>query len=156
MSDCSQNRGNWSNPWGPLMPLSALVDQSARMLRAWADLWSSMLPYGAAPCGPQSATSPACAVCVRILSHRPAEVTACLSPGSEALPLEIHVPHLHGITIGHERSNVTITLAVTHKQKAGVFPGRIIACGREVGQVTVTIAEHGPHHEDDPDRPATE
>jgi hypothetical protein len=121
------------------MPLPALVEQWAYMLRAWADMWSSMLTGGGYQSAPQPGSAPAQAVCVRIVSHRPAEVTACLSPCAENLPLEIHVPNLDGIMIGREKCNVTIMLVVSNEQKPGVYPGRITACGREVGQVTVTI-----------------
>jgi hypothetical protein len=158
------NNGGWQGAWGP-MP--AAMEQWVTAVKAWTDMLSAFVPGGwpgagpggwqqpwnmggmAAPWSTPGAAQPgtpypgaaAPPVSVRVSSQRPAEVTASLLPGAEAMPLAAQVPNLKGISISCDGGKVCVHLQVAADQPAGVYPGKIKAHGRDVGDLTVTISE---------------
>ena len=139
------HQGNWPNPWSPML---SPMEQWVWAVRAWADMLSAFVP-GVCPqpcdtgeiCPPNPCQEAAPPISVRISSARPVEVAASLIPGAETMPLVAHVPHLHGIQVLYESGHVCIYVRVAADHPAGVFEGEIMAHGREVGELTVTILD---------------
>jgi len=149
MSDTRQHSGYGSPPWGAPTPFSALVEQSAHLLRAWADVWFSFLRIGL-PQGSSYEDASSCMqtrplvahpVSVRTRSHDLGMGTACLTPGAERMPLELSVPGLEAMTICQQGFPVALVVEVTGEPRAGVYFGKITAYGREVGDVTLAIQD---------------
>jgi len=146
MNDNRTNYGGWTNP------MAAPMEQWGAVLRTLTDMWSAFLPAGW-PCVPQQIWNPggvgqaagqagsAQPVSVRVSSQRLTEVTATLTPGSEYLPLVAEVPNLTGVSISREGAKVCVELQVAPTQAAGTYYGSIIAAGREVGTLSVSILE---------------
>ena len=111
----------------------------------WPNPWQQ--PYAGGNMGfPGSSVLPSLSVCVT--SQRRAEVGANLTAGAEYGSLTADVPGLSGLSITREAGTVQVNLEVGVGQPSGYFKGCIRAGGREVGSLTVTIAEAEPHQQD--------
>ena len=162
MNGNKPNYGGWQGSWGPM---TAAMEQWFSAVKAWSDMISAFIPGGMPGAGPggwpqpwnmggmgapystpggQQQANPfpsSTAISVRVSSMRPTEVAASLMPGAEVMPLVADVPELSGLVISNAGGNVCVHLQVAAEQKAGVYPGKIKAHGRDVGHLTVTISD---------------
>jgi hypothetical protein len=137
------------NPWGAM---SQLTEQWLTAMRAWTEAWSTFIPgNGPTPWNPVGRPV---TISVRVLSARPAEVTANLRPGADLMDLVADALQSEGnqrasidsesISITREPGRVRVNVKVSIDRPAGIYRGPIRnrADGNVAGDLTVTITEN--------------
>ncbi|MEO8596006.1 MAG: hypothetical protein ABI759_21980 [Candidatus Solibacter sp.] len=142
------------NPWGSMPPVA---DQWMAAVRAWANAWAQFVPGGIPPmwnpaaygAGPTAAAMPAYPLTVQVISSRPTEVTATITPGCDAVALTVEpllaqgfaASAIDGVTAVRSAGCLKLTVKVKPDQPEGAYRGTVrkTADGAAAGEVTVVI-----------------
>lgn len=156
----SDDRGSFSGGVNPSNPMAMFTEQWMAAMRAWTQAWSSFAPGAWQQTlqqnmmNPFAAPAAANAVSVKIVSARPVEVIANISPSLShgldlhelvAEPLRAEGPKAASIdapAIVREPGKVRVSIKVADKQPAGQYRGviRKKADGNVAGDLTVIVS----------------
>lgn len=152
----SDDRGSFSGGVNPANPMAMFTEQWMAAMRAWTQAWTSFAPgaWQQNMMNPFAAPTAANAVSVRIVSARPVEVIANLSPHS-SFGLDLHeliaeplraegskAAPIDPPAIVREPGRVRVSIKVADKQPAGHYRGviRKKADGNVAGDLTVIVS----------------